>query len=240
MRSFSLSRPPLLDLRTSRRSACSVAVGGRALRPSGLCTSAPLWLSPNRRSTVGRPPGLGSERGRPSSRARDHLMRWRRLSGVVKHRRIADPARRPDGALGGTQDVTDVSEHRTALLRWRTRPRLDRTSSSRAPRVRRHGWLRRHEARMSCRQNGAGNLKCRHDVERCLAISPHKLVLSFGCAGKGLSGAGCHCFYLALLIVCRAFAHVCSIIQSSKRICHVIPVDSTFATPVCHRQFGIR
>ena len=67
------------------------------------------------------------------------------------------------------------------------------------------------------RQNGATKLKCRHDVERCLAISSHKLALSFGCAGKGLSGVGRQCFYLALLIACRAFAHVCSIIQSGKR-----------------------
>jgi hypothetical protein len=36
-------------------------------------------------------------------------------------------------------------------------------------------------------------------------------------------------------IACRAFAHVCSIEN-----CRVIPVDSTFAVPVRHRQFGIR
>jgi hypothetical protein len=70
---------------------------------------------------------------------------------------------------------------------------------------------------MLCQRNGAAKLKCRHDVERSLAISSHKLALSFGCAGKGLGGAGRHCFYLALLIACRAFAHVCSIIQSGKR-----------------------
>jgi hypothetical protein len=85
------------------------------------------------------------------------------------------------------------------------------------PRLRRHGWLRRHEARMSCRENGAENLKCRHHFERCLATSSHKLALSFGCADKGLSGVGRQCFYLALLIACRAFAHVCSIIWSGKR-----------------------
>jgi hypothetical protein len=53
---------------------------------------------------------------------------------------------------------------------------------------------------MSRRQNGAANLKYRHHVERCLAILSPKLALSFGCAGKGLSGVGRHCFYLALLI----------------------------------------
>jgi hypothetical protein len=48
-------------------------------------------LSPKRRSTVGRSPGRGSERGRPSSRARNHLMRWRRLNGVVKRRPHCGP-----------------------------------------------------------------------------------------------------------------------------------------------------
>jgi hypothetical protein len=43
------------------------------------------------------------------------------------------------------------------------------------------------------------------------------LALSFGCADKGLSGAGRHSFYLALLIACRALAHVCAIIWSGKR-----------------------
>jgi hypothetical protein len=92
---------------------------------------------------------------------------------------------------------------------------------------------------MSCRENGAENLKCRHHFERCLAISSHKLALSFGCAGKGLSGVGRQCFYLALLIACRAFADVCSIIWSGKeppRHSGGFHVHSGGAT----RQYGIR
>jgi hypothetical protein len=50
-----------------------------------------------------------------------------------------------------------------------------------------------------------------------LATWSRQLALSFGCADKGLSGAGRHSFYLALLIACRAFAQVCSIIHSGKR-----------------------
>jgi hypothetical protein len=57
------------------------------------------------RRTVGRRSVDRRDLGRPSSRARDHLMQWRHLKGVVNAGRIADPARRPDGALGGARDV---------------------------------------------------------------------------------------------------------------------------------------
>src|SRR5580704_16072278 len=97
------------------------------------------------------------------------------------------------------------------------------------PRLHRHGWLRRHAARMLCRQNGAANLKCRHDVECCLATSSRKLGLSFGCADKGLSGVGRQCFYLALLI---ALSCPCSRLRNHpvrQENCRVIPVVSTSA-----------
>jgi hypothetical protein len=82
---------------------------------------------------------------------------------------------------------------------------------------------------MLCRQNGAANLKCRHDVECCLATSSRKLGLSFGCADKGLSGVGRQCFYLALLI---ALSCPCSRLRNHpvrQENCRVIPVVSTSA-----------
>jgi hypothetical protein len=91
------------------------------------------------------------------------------------------------------------------------------------PRLHRHGWLRRHAARMLCRQNGAANLKCRHDVECCLATSSRKLGLSFGCADKGLSGVGRQCFYLALLI---ALSCPCSRLRKSSGPARELPRHS--------------
>ena len=88
---------------------------------------------------------------------------------------------------------------------------------------------------MSGRQNGAANLKCRHDVEPCLTISSHKLALSFGCAGKGLGGVGRHCFYLALLI---GLSCLCSRLLNHpvrQENCRVIPVDSTSAAAARRR-----
>jgi hypothetical protein len=88
---------------------------------------------------------------------------------------------------------------------------------------------------MLCRQNGAANLKCRHDVECCLATSSRKLGLSFGCAGKGLSGVGRHCFYLALpdrlsCLCSRLLNH--PVRQENSR---VIPVGSTSAAAARRR-----
>jgi hypothetical protein len=76
-----------------------------------------------------------------------------------------------------------------------------------------------------------------------LATWSRQLALSFGCAGKGLSGVGRHCFYLALP---DRLSCLCSRLLNHpvrQENCRVIPVDfdvrSGRATPIiCHSPAG--